>query len=217
MATPYIRVRLLGVISTDDTWSVNPCFATGATGVPTQAAMDTWASNIAALNLGSILPTTIKGWMSSAVGVSGVRLEWVNAAGAVEVVSEHLLDAPQFGGAAVNMPSECAVVTSLQTSLIGRRYRGRLYWPLLAVRLDDTTTRIHTPTTSAIATAVASWLQDVADALGTGTDYDPVVVSKAAGTNAVVTGIKVGDVMDSQRRRRNGMKETYATVVIPAD
>jgi hypothetical protein len=45
--------------------------------------------------------------------------------------------------------------------------------------------------------------------LGVGQTWDLVVVSRAGNFTTPVRSIRVGDVMDSQRRRRNHQVEAY--------
>lgn len=123
------------------------------------------------------------------------------------------------------LPPECAVVVSLRpdpSSTVfvnpGRR-RGRFYLPApsaaaLAANGDLSTTFQNT---------VLSWAQSlINDIQGmhlTPTDsstshWDVVIASGREGTTAQVGEIRVGAVMDAQRRRRRSLPESYVSATI---
>lgn len=107
------------------------------------------------------------------------------------------------------LPYQCATVISLLTGSATRHGRGRFYLPPLA--------------TSMIAggrlSATAVGILDVAwtaffDSMAT--DLLSVVVRNRIGhTSLVVTSARVGDVIDTQRRRRNKLTETYTVIAVP--
>lgn len=114
------------------------------------------------------------------------------------------------GSAAGQMlPFQCATSVSLTTQLATRAGRGRFYLPPLV-----TTTlgagRITTATAQAIATAVnALW-----GGLATG-GLAINLYSRGAKTLTPVTGGSVGDVIDTQRRRRNKLIEARSPLTPP--
>lgn len=210
MATGYLRIRLEGSMGSSDTWSVNPAFSYPAGSVPTQTAVDDWTDAVAALNSGGVIPSSLAGRMDGKVKITKVRGEYYGTAGTLLVVSEHVFTSPVTTGTGNGLPPQCAVVTSLLTGIVGRRTRGRLYWPLLGVGTTAPDGRLDPSVASSIATQTAAWLQAVEGAW-TPESIRSCVVSKASGTDTAVTSVRVGDVIDTQRRRRNKEIENYSS------
>lgn len=115
-------------------------------------------------------------------------------------------------GSAMGAP-QLALVTSLRTARArGYASNGRMYWP--SAQLPDTTTGLIT---SAQAIAVANACGTLMTAIrGSGVGNPAVMSTFGAGRTEPVTGVRVGRVLDTQRRRRNGLPETYsAETVVP--
>lgn len=119
------------------------------------------------------------------------------------------------GSGAMTLPPQCALVFSLLTDTPGRRTRGRIYWPMATGTLANTG-KITGPTSPAnLALAVKGMLEGIASIVSTPSDYLPVVVSQAGSLVTPVTRISVGDVIDTQRRRRDALVEvrSYQPIV----
>lgn len=107
-------------------------------------------------------------------------------------------------GGQTQLPQSC-VVASLRTGGRTARSRGRIYIPMSGAALaagglvQPTTIGTVGNATKALFTSLDSISADV---------Y-PGVVSQTYGTWSSVTVIKVGDEVDTQRRRRNFRNETY--------
>ena len=106
------------------------------------------------------------------------------------------------------LPPQNAVVCSLRTNRLGPRGRGRCYFPAPGVgqvSVDGTYTQ-----SAALATAFSAFLIDLADpAPGQDQRTDPIVTGKPYKTYARVVRVEVGDRIDTQRRRRRSLRETY--------
>lgn len=99
------------------------------------------------------------------------------------------------------LPFQCAPVVSLRTATLNRRGRGRFYVPSLAV--DQVAAgRMTTAAQTALADGAEDLLTGLTSAGGT-----VVIYHKDLGTTSVVTSLDVGDVIDTQRRRRNKLIE----------
>lgn len=125
---------------------------------------------------------------------------------------EHLF-ANRTIGTNQSMPAQIAVVISLRTARPrGRASNGRMYIPALP-QLEANTGKFSVATALDIATAAAEMLTAIGAALST-----QCVVGSAVGTGLLenVTGVRVGRVPDTQRRRREGLVEDYSEVV-PTD
>lgn len=116
---------------------------------------------------------------------------------------------PLSGGGPVGFP-QIAVVTSLRTPRTrGFASNGRMYWPATP-SVSATDGRMSAPDALSIATAGAALIGAIADS-GIGT---PAVFSAVgAGRAEPVTGVRVGRVADTVRRRRNQIAEEYTDVV----
>jgi hypothetical protein len=109
------------------------------------------------------------------------------------------------------LPVENTPVVSLQTGRIGRHGRGRMFWPVQAASEIDATGLWTHADRDALATDFATFFHDIAITGGLGHSewLLPIVTGKPYSNYAVVTGVRVGDVMDTQRRRRRALTEVY--------
>lgn len=100
------------------------------------------------------------------------------------------------------LPFQCAPVVSLRTQFLNRAGRGRFYAPSLAVDQVDAG-RMTVAAQTALADGFLALLSGI-------TDGGNRVVIYHRGTRTVdtVVNLDVGDVIDTQRRRRNKLVET---------
>jgi len=99
------------------------------------------------------------------------------------------------------LPFQCAPVVSLRTATLSRAGRGRFYAPSLAVDQVAAGRMI-----AAAQTALADGAEDMLQSLITAGNQI-VIYHRAAGTTTPVISLDVGDVIDTQRRRRNKLIE----------
>jgi hypothetical protein len=106
------------------------------------------------------------------------------------------------------LPFQCATVISLLTASATRHGRGRFYLPPLAAsfllngKLNST----------AMTTLDTAWTAFF-DSLNTD-GVNPVVRNRTGHVSTPVTSARVGDVIDTQRRRRNKLVETYTVIAV---
>jgi len=111
----------------------------------------------------------------------------------------------------VSIPPQCSPCVSLTTATAGSRARGRMYLPAP----DSTSMTTAGRLISGFRTAWIGAL-DTFFATMTGNAATPVVVSAVGGvyTTYPVVTIRMGDVVDTQRRRRNSIAEVYTTASV---
>jgi len=107
------------------------------------------------------------------------------------------------------LPFQCATVVSLLTASATRHGRGRFYLPPLAVSVIDQG-RVSAASLAVLDTAWTAFFASL------NTDnITPVVRNRTGHVSTTVTSARIGDVIDTQRRRRNKLTETYTVVAVP--
>ena len=121
------------------------------------------------------------------------------------------------GGVATNtLPGQCALVATLLSDRPrGKASKGRMYLPGYSGGMLSTG-KINTTMTGTIADGLKTFF----DSFAADADVPDELILAAKGTgvapqltaqNDYVQTIRVGDVVDTQRRRRNGLTESYTT------
>nr|CRY96079.1 hypothetical protein [uncultured prokaryote] len=218
MGNGYNRVAIKGTLLGGEVWSVNPCFIVDETGVDsylkTFTELQEWATAITALEGGNVLSPDLLALISSAAAITSIRVEAYLADGTLVQAAEAALVTPVTGSGQANKPLQVALVASLLTGRPGRSYAGRLYWPALGAPLQSATLRLSTNGTSILAEDTASLLTGIAQAAPGTTAIAPVVVSHKLAIQTPIVSVRVGDVLDTQRRRRDSLVEGTSTVPI---
>lgn len=117
----------------------------------------------------------------------------------------------------VPLPPQCSLVATL-TSTRARGYgsKGRMFLPGINVPITSTGKIPGTAVTSLIGP-----LKTFLDGVNAHIDIPDHIILNSSGPTGVhspgiftVTGVKIGDVYDTQRRRRNQLTETYTAVAL---
>lgn len=124
---------------------------------------------------------------------------------------------PIAGPSTLQLPPQVSVVLSIQTLTPGGTGRGRVYLPALALQ-PDTTGHIATGSVTSILgsfnsglTTFETTIRDVAD----DAEMNLAVYSaKGAGAVHNATAIRIGNVFDTQRRRRDALVEAYQSTAV---
>lgn len=212
----YLRVSLGGPLLSGERWSINPGFTyQPALGTFTQGALTAAAEAVAAVTI----PTILLDGLSSKGSLVDVRVEARDNT-VLEGVGVANKTTGNTGAGNVTLTPQSAVVVSLITGNPTRHGRGRLYWPAVGYPLATDTGRLATGKATAIAGGMKTYLRGVQDALKSGLEAGPgsalvvelQVVSKTTSQAYRVNTLRVGDVVDTQRRRRDRMPETYSNV-----
>lgn len=212
----YVRVSILGSTTGGEVWSVNPCYdPTGEFGSGVdQAQIDAAATAIANISPGAQLLSN----MSTLNQISGARVEVRDdGTDALLGISQAVKTPALSGTGSPLMPPQCAIVTSLRTNTPGASGRGRLYWPSVGAGVVSTG-RIATATTVTNNNAMKTYLTAIRDALATAfptIGFNLAVRSRTTKTTPHVVRLQTGDVIDTQRRRRDNLPENYASTTFP--
>lgn len=209
----YVRVSILGSAPSGEVWSINPTFdPTGEfPGGVNQTLLDEAADAIAALTPG----TQLKNMLSTALSVTGARVEVRDdATDGLLAISVQQTEPPQVGTGSPLRGTGSALVFSLRTNTPGGSGRGRLYWPAVGMAVE-TTTRFSSANTLVALNQMATYLHEMENALATAFDtigFDLAVRSRSTHTTPHVNKLGVGNIIDSQRRRRDKMLEDYQNI-----
>lgn len=209
----YNRVIWRGTLPGGEVWSSGCSFMMNFGDLVQDAAdLNAWALAIRQIGGTSVFPAAIRDLLSAAGACTSVRTEYLADDGSLLQAGEYT-----FAGAAglgsATKAFQTSVVASLRTATPGRRTRGRMYWPALGAAIDTSTGRLSDPTTSEVAAAVVELLQDVADEatnVNPSAAVVPAVWSRENESGSVITSVEVGDVLDTQRRRRDKLAEVRA-------
>jgi hypothetical protein len=215
----YYRVSIQGTLGSSEKWSVNPCFATSFPGTPSVPDLQAAADAIAKVDV----PTALAGAKSFSAPVTNIRVEARSDTHVLELAAEAAFTGKQTGGTEPKSPPQTSVVLSLRTDTPGASGRGRLYWPGLGLPVANPSLRIPPTTRDGVAAAAVTYLRAVQDALKAGISPTPsaatfelAIFSKTRGIHSLVNRIMVGDVFDTQRRRRDALPESYVTATFPS-
>jgi len=212
----YVRVSILGTASGGEVWSINPVFDPEGEfpGTVDQAALDAACLAIANLTPASGLLSA----MSSMFSITGARLEVRDdATDGLLAISTQTRTTAQPGSGTVTHPPQSAIVFSLRTNTPGGSGRGRIYWPYGGGNVTSAG-RIAAVDITAWIAQMKTYLNAMAAALATAFPLIGFVLSvrsRATHTTPHVVRMLVGDVVDTQRRRRDHLAEVYQQVTMP--
>lgn len=209
-----LRISVIGTLPGGEEWSVNPVFAIPAPGAP--FGYDDCLTLATAVDAITI-PTGLRGVINAYTTFSGVRVESRNWDNSLEGAAEHVKSSPVAGTeASTGMPYQTAIVSSLLTAFPGPRGRGRLYWPCTAHVLTPSTLRVNSTTLSNFMAGVKTYLSGIETAAAGMVAGTKLAVWSRASSNAhFVNRIRVGDITDVQRRRRDILVENYSATTYP--
>lgn len=122
---------------------------------------------------------------------------------------------PTGANSGTMFPPQDSVVASLRTPQIGRRGRGRMYLPPCPTSISSTGADIGV-VTSAGRTALAGAQKTLLEALhlNDAVKTRPIVIGAPYADYAVISQVRIGNVVDTQQRRRRSLAEVYTTVTV---
>lgn len=106
------------------------------------------------------------------------------------------------------LPPQCSAVVSLRSAIFTRAGRGRFYLPTFAT--DKVAAgRILAGAVTQTVTAAQKFVQSL-----NGAGYTVVVYHRSTRTHDNVVSVDVGDVFDTQRRRRDKLVEVRSSLAV---
>lgn len=110
-------------------------------------------------------------------------------------------------------PLQIAPVASWRTPQIGRRGRGRIYIPGVPLTQIDATSRLKSSYVSNQLTNSVNLLEDTSVWISVSPNLSvrPIVTGAPYTKYGVINQVRIGDVADTQRRRRRSLVETYSS------
>lgn len=215
-ASNVIRLSVKGTMPGGEDWSVNPVFQLG--GVSTFEDIDAAeAAAIATACAAVSVPGGLLGTMNSGTAVTGVRVEARRWDGSLQALGEAIKGSAQTGTGTAPHPFQTSIVFSLRTVGVGASGRGRVYWPATGLSISLSTLRPSGANVLAALAGVKSYLGLLEAAIDSVTTEVPhlSVWSRKNSSTLPVTQIQAGDILDTQRRRRDATIETYQSVTFP--
>lgn len=207
-----------GPIGTVETWQSGLRFANTALLPPplTETALET-PSLTDVFDALKLVWTATPALINQLFGLKWVKLAIINEAGEYKM-DARLYEAPsaQMGATSSNtVPAQVTAVLSLWSGqTLGKANRGRMYVPPLAGTISPTTGRWSgadiTTYLTRWRTAIESVTGEIATA-ASGTVHPVIMSTVGAGLTKPVTQLRMGDVPDTQRRRRRSIGEVYIT------
>lgn len=153
------------------------------------------------------------------VGVDGKQVPPAGFAQGTPVTLTWNTDSrPNGNGSSNTLPLQCSVVASHRTSQTGKKGRGRQFLPAIDQNSIDASGRLSSSAQTSILNAQVAFLEALSYADAPRTIVRPAVISSStSGASptlnkyATINGVRVGNVVDTQRRRRNKLVEAYAS------
>ena len=209
-----LRVSIRGNMPGGEVWTINPCWEiNGSTGAPvTPATAATLATAIAAV----AVDVNLKLAMAAGTNVTGCRVEARSLSGTLESQAEAVKGTPDAGTGTAVHPYGTAIVLSLRTPGAGGSARGRLYWPATGQGLNPADYRLSTSNATNLLGGFKTYLSALEAAIKVTLPEANLTVWSRKTTNFFnVTQLQLGNVLDSQRRRRDTLVEAYNAVSFP--
>lgn len=209
----FYRVVFDGTLAQGaERWSASVAYNSDAV-VATPGQMGAWASNILGSMAASSGPSDhLKTLISASGSITAVRTYGYPDVGQPADRQGVSSGAAIPGAGTASLPPQCSCVVTLQTGLPGRSQRGRIYWPLCGggVTVAQRSSLVTQTTANAFADLLANW-----GTLLENNTLRPVVASEATGNLTVVSSVRVDNIVDTQRRRRDNMVGTQFAASIP--
>jgi len=206
-----LRVSIKGTSPGGEVWSVNPVYKIG--GDFSVSVSQVEAQAIATAIAARAVPTGLLNTMATSSSVTSVHIEARSRLGVLERQADAVKVSPGVGSGAFAHPFQTALVISLKSAVPGASGRGRMYWPATGIGITQTTLRPSAAIVLATLQGAETYLSGIdTDISATLTGVSLTVWSRKTGNTSNVVELSAGDVLDTQRRRRDAAVENYQTV-----
>lgn len=219
----YLKVIALGSLGNGEVWSCGLTYRYFEIfgSQMTQTMLESVVQRIITAVTPTGLGTRLRNLMSSSATLTGWRVEQHNEDESINAVAQNNYGTAISGsGTATKTPQDSCVI-SLRTDTPGATGRGRIYWPALGATLS-TSYKLTTPAPADVlvdAKALFKLIGDQLNAELAANSYAVTVeLAVRSPTNHVsrkVVRLQAGDVLDTQRRRRDKLAEAYAATTYP--
>lgn len=181
--------------------------------VDTPLALQEWADDaMFLLQGGSLATTTLRNMLGETGAIENVTAYYYPPSGPATAVGVSTLPAIE-GSGTPSKPAQCAVAVTLSTGVAGRSFRGRFYWPAVNIGMGEDL-RLTTIAQTTIANEIGPLISEIGNVATGLPEFRPVVYSAVRNLTTPVVSAQVGNVIDTQRRRRENLTESYVTVDI---
>lgn len=213
----HLKQTVTGSLPGGEVWSCSVAFNFAQAPIVDELALGGFNVGCVGVWRAAMLDTRFR--FSNGVVANSLVTRAINPEGKTITQVEDPIIEQGGGGLAPAMPNQIATVLSLQTSVSGAKGRGRLYLPLLGQQVG-TNGRVPAANMGPLALASQALIEDLNEQ---GETFYPdagvyVIVASGVNTglNSRVDRIRVGDVLDDQRRRRDNLAEGYTVKSIAA-
>lgn len=174
--------------------------------------------------------TNSDSWIPNSYKTVQVKTAMLNTDGTTDLdeIDYYTYPAPISGGGVGNpLPPQLTVAATLTSdNQRGLAAKGRMYLPGVSIGVTAASAKIASTQMGLLTDRFKTFLDSVNTAAGTsgklilaskgrrGPDTPGGDTVYVGGVNAWVTGCRIGDVYDTQRRRRNQIPETYTARVL---
>lgn len=157
-----------------------------------------------------------KAYVGNAFRWSAVKLAPVSAEGrTIGTSSVYQFTSPIAGGGTSMLPPQIAAAITLRANILGRRGRGRIYFPAISATQLASDGTLTGSFTNALRAAMVTLIGNLQDAPGAAL-FNPLVVVTSAGQATVVrpSEVRTGQRADTVRSRREQVGETYTSTAL---
>lgn len=198
------------IFNSNQTWSVGFALRTTASSL-SQADCNGLATAANVLWLADVWTTGtgIKVVVDTGATMTNTKVYWYPAGAHSAATSGFATNTSSSGTSTLKTVPQVACVVTLQTGNAGRGNRGRVYIPMVASQ-GLSSGRLSTTDTDLIANAVRTYIVGQ-NGLTQGSNTFTSIV--AGGVGADITQVKVDNILDTQRRRRDKYTASYSKVV----
>lgn len=219
----YQKVILQGTLGSAENWSISTSWRNFELfpATMTQEMIESLALRLVTAIPAATMPANLKALVSSSASITGWRVEQRGEDENLEHVGEAAYGAPILGtGTALKSPQD-ALVISLRSTTPGARGRGRVYWPALGATLGADFA-LTGPTPANIVDAARVLFTLIGDQINDEWADNSFAVTTELAVRSItdhqsrkVVRLQVGNRLDTQRRRRDKLVETYSVANYP--